>query len=62
MTNQGHHGHGDDMQCMPLPETHHNLVLTLFVDNIANFTGEQLEKLKKETGDMVRCAFGKQLL
>ncbi|HCR3551200.1 TPA: baseplate J/gp47 family protein [Morganella morganii] len=57
VTNQGHHGHGDDMQCIPLPETHHDLVLTLFVDNIANFTAEQLEKLKKETGDMVRCAF-----
>ncbi|TCT36952.1 baseplate J-like protein [Providencia alcalifaciens] len=54
---QGHHGHGDDMQCMPMPETYHNLTLTLFVENLGNFTKEQLDKLKKEAGDLVRCAF-----
>ncbi len=54
---QGHHGHGDDMQCMPMPETHHNLTLTLFVDNMANFSPDQLTKLKNDTRDLVRCAF-----
>ncbi|WP_237387917.1 baseplate J/gp47 family protein, partial [Xenorhabdus sp. Sc-CR9] len=28
ISNQGHHGHGDDMQCLPMPETHHALAVT----------------------------------
>ncbi|MEQ4641248.1 baseplate J/gp47 family protein [Providencia rettgeri] len=54
---QGHHGHGDDMRCFAMPETQHALVLTLFVDNIGNFSAEQLGSLKNEVNDLVRCAF-----
>lgn len=54
---QGHHGHGDDMQCFAMPETHHDLTLTLFVQSMENFTAEELQKLKQNTGDLVRCAF-----
>lgn len=54
---QGHHGHGDDMQCFPMPETQHTLKMTLFVPSVENFTAEELQKLKQDTGDLVRCAF-----
>ncbi len=53
----GHHGHGDDMQCFAMPETQHALVLTVFVDNLGNFSAEQLGSLKNEVNDLVRCAF-----
>ncbi|MGW1371737.1 baseplate J/gp47 family protein, partial [Providencia hangzhouensis] len=54
---QGHHGHGDDMQCFSMPETQHVLKVTLFVQSVENFTAEELQKLKQDTGDLVRCAF-----
>ncbi|ENY6786436.1 putative phage tail assembly chaperone [Providencia rettgeri] len=54
---QGHHGHGDDMQCFPMPETQHALKVTLFVQSVENFTAEELQKLKQDAGDLVRCAF-----
>lgn len=40
---QGHHGHGDDMQCFAMPETQHTLKITLFVQNLENFTAEALQ-------------------
>ncbi len=40
-----------------MPETQHELVLTLFVDNLGNFSAEQLSSLKDEVNDLVRCAF-----
>lgn len=30
---QGHHGHGDDMQCFAMPETRHDLSVTVYVRN-----------------------------
>ncbi|PHM39807.1 phage protein [Xenorhabdus mauleonii] len=57
ITNQGHHGHGDDMQCLPMPETHHELTVTLFVENLANYSQEQIIRLKTDVGNLVRCAF-----
>lgn len=54
---QGHHGHGDDMQCFAMPETQHTLKMTLFVQSLENFTAEALQRLKQDTGDLVRCAF-----
>ncbi|SFN70248.1 baseplate J/gp47 family protein [Xenorhabdus japonica] len=57
ISNQGHHGHGDDMQCLPMPETHHNLSVTLFVENLANYSQEQIVTLKTDVGNLIRCAF-----
>ncbi|SUC26488.1 Uncharacterized homolog of phage Mu protein gp47 [Providencia rustigianii] len=54
---QGHHGHGDDLQCFPMPETQHALTMTLYVHRVENFTHEELQKLKQDAGDLVRCAF-----
>ena len=54
---QGHHGHGDDLQCFSMPETQHALTMTLYVHRVENFTHEELQKLKQDAGDLVRCAF-----
>lgn len=57
ITAQGHHGHGDDMQCMAMPETQHDLTLTVYVNNLANVTDETLTALLTGCENLVRCAF-----
>ncbi|MGT3336446.1 baseplate J/gp47 family protein [Yersinia enterocolitica] len=57
ITAQGHHGHGDDMQCMPLPESPHDLVVTLYVSNKQNLTADELAGLESGCENLVRCAF-----
>lgn len=57
ITNKGNHGHGDDMQCFAMPETQHDLAVTLFVENKANFTAEELATLTRSSETLIRCAF-----
>ncbi|EKN5996402.1 hypothetical protein DVQ80_05240 [Yersinia enterocolitica] len=57
ITAQGHHGHGDDMQCMPLPESQHDLVVMLYVSNKQNFTADELAGLESGCENLIRCAF-----
>ncbi|AOM42240.1 baseplate J/gp47 family protein [Xenorhabdus hominickii] len=57
ITNQGHHGHGDDMQCLSMPETQHDLAVTLFVVSLANYSQEQIASLKRDVENLIRCAF-----
>lgn len=54
---QGHHGHGDDMQCFAMPETRHDLVATVWVKNLSNLEQEQQDNLKKGVENLIRCAF-----
>ncbi|UNC49547.1 baseplate J/gp47 family protein [Enterobacter huaxiensis] len=54
---QGHHGHGDDMQCFAMPETRHDLVATVWVKNLSNLEQEQQNNLKKGVENLIRCAF-----
>jgi len=54
---QGHHGHGDDMQCMALPETEHDLDLTVYVSNPGNLTAEARGELLRGIEDLTRSAF-----
>lgn len=54
---QGHHGHGDDMQCYPMPETLHDLSVTVYVKNLANFSDEEIESLRGGVENIIRCAF-----
>lgn len=51
----GHHGHGDDMRCFPMPETSKDLAAT--VHPIVNLTDDQKEALKQGVTDRIRCAF-----
>lgn len=57
INSQGHHGHGDDMQCMSMPETRHTLTVTLFVTNPDNMTAEDKAALRTGVENLIRCAF-----
>lgn len=54
---QGHHGHGDDMQCFAMPETRHDLIVTVWVKNLTNLEQEQRDSLKAGVENLTRCAF-----
>lgn len=57
INSQGHHGHGDDMQCMAMPETRHTLAVTLFVTNPDNMSAEDKAALRTGVENLIRCAF-----
>lgn len=57
ITGQGHHGHGDDMQCYPLPETLHQLDVTVYVENLANLAVDEYAALKSGVENLIRSAF-----
>ena len=57
VTNKGNHGHGDDMRCFALPETRHELEVTVFVSAFANLSSEDKESLRAGVEQMIRCAF-----
>lgn len=57
ITTQGHHGHGDDMQCFAMPETLHDLTVTVYVKNLANVGDDDRAALRTGVENMVRCAF-----
>lgn len=54
---QGHHGHGDDMQCFAMPETRHDLIVTVWVKNLTNLEQEQRDSLRAGVENLTRCAF-----
>lgn len=54
---QGHHGHGDDMQCYAMPETLHDLAVTVYVRNLANLTDDEQHGLMAGIENLIRCAF-----
>ncbi|AHF77566.1 Phage protein [Sodalis praecaptivus] len=57
ISNQGHHGHGDDMQCFAMPETRHDLSVTVWVNDLANMSEEETDAMKSDVENLVRCAF-----
>ncbi|WGE29412.1 baseplate J/gp47 family protein [Edwardsiella tarda] len=57
ITDQGHHGHGDDMRCFAMPETRHTLAVTVFVNNMENISPSDIQDLKSGVTNVVRCAF-----
>lgn len=54
---QGHHGHGDDMQCFAMPETGHALAVNVYVESTENMEPEELSQLEAGVTDLIRCAF-----
>lgn len=54
---QGYHGHGDDVLCLPLPETLHDLTVTVHVYASSHLSEEETSTLLRNAGDLVRCAF-----
>lgn len=57
INSKGHHGHGDDMQCFALPETRHDLAVTVYVLSKENMTADALGELKTGVTNLIRCAF-----
>lgn len=57
VNDEGHHGHGDDMQCYSLPETLHDLTVTLYVPSPENMKEDQQNQLLSGVENLVRCAF-----
>ncbi|MBL0547922.1 baseplate J/gp47 family protein [Aeromonas caviae] len=55
VSNQGNHGHGDDLQVMAMPETDHTLHLDLWP--IDNLSAEQRLALKRDVELLVKAAF-----
>lgn len=54
---QGHHGHGDDLQCFAMPETSHTLAVNVYVESMENMEPEDLSLLENGVADLIRCAF-----
>lgn len=54
---QGNHGHGDDVLCLPLPETEHDLTVTVHLFASSHLTDDQREVLLRNAENLVRCAF-----
>ena len=57
ITDQGHHGHGDDMQCFAMPETRHLLDVVVYINDPDNMTDEAQGTLKAGVENLIRCAF-----
>ncbi|END3473487.1 baseplate J/gp47 family protein [Salmonella enterica] len=57
ITDQGHHGHGDDMRCFAMPETRHDLAVTVYVVNLTNVSNDDITALKSGVENLIRCAF-----
>ena len=45
------------MQCYPIPETFHDLAVTVYVENLNNFSDEERKSLKDGVENIIRCAF-----
>ena len=57
VNSQGHHGHGDDLQCYAMPETTHALAVKVYVESKENMEPEELSQLESGVSDLIRCAF-----
>ena len=54
---QGHHGHGDDMQCFAMPETSHDLDVVLYLPDPDNMLADERDALLSGVENLVRSAF-----
>lgn len=57
INSQGHHGHGDDLQCFAMPDTSHTLAVTVYVLSKENMTADELDELQSGVTNLIRCAF-----
>ncbi len=55
VSDDGNHGHGDDMLCMALPETHHAVSITIWAQT--NTSDDRKAELQTEVEKMIRAAF-----
>ncbi len=50
-------GHGDDMRCFAMPETLHDVAVTIYVKNPNNIGAEEQAVLLSGVENLIRCAF-----
>lgn len=55
IVNEGHHGHGDDMLCMPMPDLPQTLVVTAYHSSVLSAEGKTA--LQAGVTDIIRYAF-----
>lgn len=55
ITDEGNHGHGDDLQVFAMPETVHDVAATIYP--MENLSGETVTQLKADVEDFIRAAF-----
>ncbi|WP_458118799.1 baseplate J/gp47 family protein [Mannheimia haemolytica] len=54
---QGYHGHGDDIQAFPLPDSFHDVACTLYFRASDMLTENKKAQIKTTVENMIRCAF-----
>ncbi|HEO9045963.1 TPA: baseplate J/gp47 family protein [Enterobacter kobei] len=56
---QGHHGHGDDVLCLQMPETEYDVSASLFLYSASDraLSEEERERLRIDVANLIRCAF-----
>lgn len=54
---EGNHGHGDDVLCFAMPETHHRLSCTLYFYSDLGLGESKRAELTQQAEMMIRCAF-----
>ncbi|NHB87194.1 baseplate J/gp47 family protein [Photorhabdus tasmaniensis] len=54
---KGHHGHGDDVLCLPMPETQYDLIITVRFSADQHLNPEHRTLLLKNIENLIRCAF-----
>ncbi len=59
ITNEGYHGHGDDMLAFTMPETSYDLSATIYP--ALNLSTEEIEQLNDDCEQMIRSAFRENL-
>lgn len=52
---EGNHGHGDDIQIFPMPETFHEIECDIYVPKI--FTDDEVDDLKDKVAQFIQAAF-----
>ncbi|KAB7715703.1 hypothetical protein GBN32_00245 [Plesiomonas shigelloides] len=54
---QGYHGHGDDVQAFAMPETKHDLSVTLYLYSTFGLSEQDTAILVRNVEHLIRCAF-----
>lgn len=54
---QGYHGHGDDLLCKKMPETKHDVSVSVYFSETDNLTDIEKQNYLNEVEQIIRCAF-----
>lgn len=57
ITDLGNHGHGDDLVCFAMPETHHTITCKVYFAPNQGIQDTQKQLILKQVEQMIRCAW-----